>query len=178
MNLKALLPLAVLLILIGFFAVGLNLDPTRLPSTLIDQPAPEFELPTLADPTVMTSLSDLRGQPVLVNVWGSWCVGCRQEHGVLMMIAASGEIPIYGLNYKDPVESAREFLRVGGDPYIVSAVDLDGRVGMDWGVYGAPETFLIDAEGHIRFKYIGPLSEQAWREELLPLVRALRESDG
>jgi cytochrome c biogenesis protein CcmG, thiol:disulfide interchange protein DsbE len=176
MKLKALLPLVTLIILIGFFAVGLRLDPTELPSALIDQAAPEFVLPRLDDPSMTTSLADFRGAPILVNVWGSWCVGCRTEHATLMMIEASGEIPIYGLNYKDGFDEAHQFLRTGGDPYVVSAFDADGRVGIDWGVYGAPETFLIDAQGRIRFKYIGPLSEAAWREELLPLVRSLNEA--
>jgi cytochrome c biogenesis protein CcmG, thiol:disulfide interchange protein DsbE len=175
MKLKVLTPLLTLIVLIGFFVIGLQRDPSLLPSVLIDEPAPEFVLPRLDDLEVMTSLSDYRGEPMLLNVWGSWCLPCRQEHPVLMAIQASGEIRIYGLDYKDEVDDAREFLAQGGDPYVVSAFDGDGRVGIDWGVYGVPETFLVDAEGRIRFKFIGPMTEADWREELLPLVQALRE---
>jgi len=175
MKLRMFLPLLVLVVLIGFFIVGLQRDPTVLPSALIDQPAPAFVLPRLDDPSRTTSLDEYLGAPVLVNVWGSWCVGCWQEHPVLMMISASGEIPIYGLDYKDDPQAARQLLATSGDPYTVTAFDGDGRVGIDWGVYGAPETFLVDADGRIRFKYVGPLSERAWREELLPRIRALRE---
>ena len=170
---RALIPLAVLVALAVFFWRGLALDPTEIPSPLIDREAPAFALPSLADPDVTVRMSDFRGRPVLVNVWGSWCVGCHQEHDMLMRIAAEDRIPIVGLNWKDPIEDARRFLTELGDPYLISAQDLEGRVAIDWGVYGAPETFLVDADGRIRFKHVGPITEDIWRDELLPRIEEL-----
>lgn len=170
---RALLPILVLLGLALFFWRGLSLDPTEIPSPLIDREAPGFELPALGDPSVTVRLSDFRGQAVLLNVWGSWCVGCHQEHAMLMRIAEDARIPIVGLNWKDPTDDALRFLRELGDPYLVSAQDQEGRVAIDWGVYGAPETFLVDADGRIRYKHIGPITEAVWRDELIPRIEQL-----
>ena len=167
---RALLPLLTLAVLVGFFWRSLSLDPTILPSPLIDQPAPDFVLPMLSDPHSTTTLSDLHGSVVLVNVWGSWCVGCFEEHAMLMRIAAEGRVPIYGINWKDQTENAHAFLEQRGDPYLVNAVDQSGDVAIDWGVYGAPETFIVDADGVVRFKHIGPITEAVWVQEIKPRV--------
>lgn len=170
---RALIPIAVLGILMMAFWRALQVDPTEIGSPLIDQPAPALQLPVLGDPEARFDLAALRGQVLLVNVWGSWCVGCHQEHDMLMRIAREDLVPIIGLNWKDEAADALRFLAEGGDPYRLSAQDLDGRVAIDWGVYGAPETFLVDADGIIRFKYIGPIDEAVWQEELRPRVLAL-----
>lgn len=184
MKMKHLLPLGIFLGLAVFLGIGLTLDPRKLPSTLIDKPAPEFRLTQLLDESKTLSPSDLKGKVYLLNVWASWCVACRQEHPLLMELAKSGVVPIYGLNYKDvPQEgdppgqemrhNAKLFLSVLGNPYIASAYDQDGRVAIDYGVYGAPETFVIDKEGIIRHKHVGPLTGEALINEILPLVKKL-----
>lgn len=178
MSWRAALPLIVLLVLVGFFAIGLTLDPTQIESPLIDQPAPEYRLATVRDTELSTSLSDFRGEVVLVNVWGSWCVGCRIEHEVLMAIHAAGELRIVGINWKDELDAARHWLDRTGDPYVVSGWDYSGDVAIDFGVYGAPESFLVDAEGRIRFKHIGPLTHEVVRDEIMPRVRQLRGDPG
>jgi len=150
-------PLTAFVVLVGLLYVGMGRDPKLLPSPFIGRPIPKLDLPTLADPAVRLSAADLRGEPTLVNVWASWCVACRQEHGVLMELAASRRVRIVGLGYKDAREDARAWLERHGDPYAVVAVDADGRAGIDWGVYGVPETFFLDAEGIIRHKHVGPL---------------------
>lgn len=171
---RYLVPLAVFIAMVAFLAVGLTRDPREVPSPLVDKPAPEFRLPRVESVGVMLSEADLRGQVSLVNVWASWCVSCRDEHPLLMDLAASGEVPIYGLNYKDARDDALAWLARFGNPYDASAHDLEGLVGIDWGVYGVPETFVVDAEGYIRHKHIGPLTQQDIDEEILPLVRRLK----
>ena len=171
--LKYLIPLAVFLVLVGFLAFGLRRDPNELPSVLINKPAPAFSLPQLQEPTKTFSAEEMRGKVWLLNVWASWCVGCREEHESLLRYAQSGVVPIYGLNYKDKTEDALGWLKDLGDPYVLSAVDADGRVAIDYGVYGAPETYLIDQNGTIRFKQVGPLMPEIWEEKVLPLVQEL-----
>lgn len=171
---RYLIPLGLFLVLVVFLAMGLRRDPdTKLPSALINKPAPTFRLPQLKDPAKTFSAEDMRGKVWLLNVWASWCVGCRDEHGWLLEYARSGAVPLYGLNYKDKTEDAVAWLEELGDPYVLSAVDLDGRVAIDYGVYGAPETYLIDQNGTIRFKQVGPLSPDVWSTKVLPLVQEL-----
>jgi cytochrome c biogenesis protein CcmG/thiol:disulfide interchange protein DsbE len=170
------LPGAVFAVLVVFFWVGLRLDPSEIPSPLIGKPAPEFELPRLDDPDRSLSTADMRGRATLFNVWGTWCVGCRQEHETLLAIAATGQVPIYGLNWKDDPAAATQWLVRLGNPYEANAVDAEGRVAIDWGVYGAPETFLLGPDGTVLYKHIGPLTLRVWRDEILP--RALRSKEG
>lgn len=175
MKLRFLIPLIIFMALIGLFAVGLQLNPREVPSPLIDKPVPAFELARLDAPEQTFSRSDLTVHPVsLFNVWASWCVACRQEHPFLMELARSGDIPIFGLNYKDERNDAIAWLKRHGNPYRASGFDHEGRVGIEWGVYGVPETFIVDAQGVIRYKHIGPLTPQVWREKLEPVVRQLQ----
>ncbi len=161
-------PMIVVAGLIVFLVMGLRHgDPRALPSPFIGKPAPEFELPTLHNPEVTIGKQQLLGQYSVVNVWATWCVMCRAEHGFLMDLAASGSIPIYGINWRDSRPEALRWLDELGDPYIASAFDADGRVGIDWGVYGAPETFLVDPEGTVIYKHLGPLDEQIWQREFV-----------
>ena len=171
--LRYLIPLAVFLTLAVFLAIGLTRDPHELKSVLINKPAPEFRLPQLkaADKTI--SNEDMRGKVWLLNVWASWCVACREEHPYLIKYAQSGVVPIYGLNYKDRREDALATLDELGDPYTASAVDFDGRVGIDFGVYGAPETYVIDQSGMIRLKHVGPITPDVWSEKIVPVVQEL-----
>ena len=171
--LKYLIPLALFTVLVVFLAIGLTRDPSKLPSALLDKPAPTFRLPQLNDPAKTFSAEDMRGKVWVMNVWASWCVACRVEHEHLFNYAKSGVVPIYGLNYKDKREDALAWLGELGDPYVLSAVDLEGRVGMDYGVYGAPETYLIDKTGTIRHKHVGPVIPEVWNKEFLPLVQEL-----
>lgn len=171
---RFLIPLAVFAIMVIFLAIGLTLNPREVPSPLIGKPAPTFNLPQVAAAENTLSPSDFKGQVVLVNVWASWCVSCRQEHPVLLQLAQQGLVPIYGLNYKDQREAAQGWLRQHGDPYVASAFDADGRVGIDWGVYGVPETFVIDWAGIIRHKHTGPVTPAALERDILPLVRQLQ----
>jgi cytochrome c biogenesis protein CcmG/thiol:disulfide interchange protein DsbE len=173
---RYLLPLAVFLVMAGFLAVGLNRDPREVPSPLIDKPAPAFNLPRLDAPEQMISTQDLRGQVWLLNVWASWCVACRQEHPLLVDLARAGTVKVYGLNYKDKREDAIGMLRKTGDPYVKSVSDTEGLVGIDYGVYGVPETFVIDKQGVIRHKQIGPITPEALRDTLLPLIQKLEAS--
>ncbi|HZP92894.1 MAG TPA: DsbE family thiol:disulfide interchange protein [Burkholderiales bacterium] len=171
---RFLIPLAVFLVLVAFLAIGLSRDPHEVPSPLIDKPAPAFRLPALREPQKTVSRDDLRGQVWLLNVWASWCVSCREEHPVLVELAKSGVVPIYGLDYKDTREAALKWLAERGDPYTLSIVDADGKVGIDYGVYGVPETYVIDKQGVIRYKHIGPLTAQVLQDKILPLVRKLQ----
>lgn len=173
---RYLLPLAVFLVMAGFLAVGLNRDPREVPSPLVDKPAPAFNLPWLDAPEQMMSTQDLRGQVWLLNVWASWCVACRQEHPLLVDLARAGTVKVYGLNYKDKREDAIGMLRKTGDPYVKSVSDTEGLVGIDYGVYGVPETFVIDKQGVIRYKQIGPITPEALRDTLLPLIKKLEAS--
>ncbi len=161
-------------VLLGFFAYGLTKDPSTLPSTFLNQPAPEFDLPSLAVPNQRFNTATIDGQTVLVNVWATWCVGCRQEHDFLLALAASGYIPIYGINWSDQRGPALQWLRELGDPYIDSGYDPDNRVGINWGVYAAPETFLISKDGIVLYKHLGPLTVAIWEERFVPLIEADR----
>jgi len=171
--LRYLIPLVIFVVLAVFLAIGLTRDPHELKSVLINKPAPAFRVPQLKAADKMISNEDMRGKVWLLNVWASWCVACREEHPYLIEYAKSGVVPIYGLNYKDRREDALATLDELGDPYLVSAVDLDGRVGIDFGVYGAPETYVIDQGGTIRFKYVGPMMPDVWKEKILPVVQEL-----
>ncbi|MBA2410035.1 MAG: DsbE family thiol:disulfide interchange protein [Gammaproteobacteria bacterium] len=173
--LRYLLPAALFAVLVVFLGLGLNRDPSMVPSPLIDKPAPAFSLPHLKHPAQRFTHRDLRGNVSLVNVWATWCVACYGEHPVLVALARSGQVPIYGLNLKDKRPAAIRWLRELGDPYAAIAFDADGRVAIDWGVYGAPETFVVDSGGIIRYKHIGPLTAEVLTETILPLVRRLRE---
>jgi cytochrome c biogenesis protein CcmG/thiol:disulfide interchange protein DsbE len=175
---RYLMPLAAFLALAGLLYKGLSLDPRKVPSPLIDKPAPAFSLTRLDQPEATFGSEDLKGKVSLFNVWATWCVACRSEHPVLMQLAESGKIAIYGLNYKDDRETAKRWLQRYGDPYIANAFDSDGRVGIDWGVYGTPETFIVDQQGIIRHKHIGPLTVEVVRDEILPLVERLEASSG
>ena len=171
--LRYLIPLVIFIVLAVFLAIGLTRDPHELKSVLINKPAPTFRLPQLKAADKMISNEDMRGKVWLLNVWASWCIACREEHPYLLEYAKSGVVPIYGLNYKDRREDALATLDELGDPYTVSAVDFDGRVAIDFGVYGAPETYVIDQGGTIRFKYVGPMMPDVWKEKILPVVQEL-----
>lgn len=167
------LPLLVFGLLVAFMAAGLTLHPREVPSPLIDKPAPAFSLPVLAAPGRKLSASDMLGKVWLLNVWASWCVACRLEHPLVLEAARTGAVPIYGLNYKDDPAQAIDWLGRFGNPYVSSLSDSAGLVGIDYGVYGVPETFVIDKQGVIREKVIGPLTPETWRDTILPLVRKL-----
>jgi cytochrome c biogenesis protein CcmG, thiol:disulfide interchange protein DsbE len=167
------LPLGVFLALVVLLAVGLNLNPREVPSPLIDKPAPAFELPQLHAPERTFSPQSMKGQVWILNVWASWCVACREEHAVLVDLAKSGVVPILGLNYKDRRDDALGWLKRFGDPYRISLVDLNGKVGIDYGVYGVPETYVIDKQGVIRYKRIGPVTPEILQTKILPLVKNL-----
>ena len=169
--LKYLVPIGLFAVLVGFLYFGLSRDTQTLPSPLIGKPAPVFELTRLEDASKTFSNSELAGKPYVLNVWGTWCVGCRQEHASLLEIARRGEVPIVGLNWNDDRDAAMRWLEQLGNPYAVSAFDGEGRVAIDWGVYGAPETFLIGADGKILKKHIAPITVQIWEQEFMPLIR-------
>jgi cytochrome c biogenesis protein CcmG, thiol:disulfide interchange protein DsbE len=169
------IPLAIFIVLVVFLAIGLGHDPHEVPSPLINKPAPAFQLPQLHDPTRTFSAQEMRGKVWLLNVWASWCFSCREEHPFLIEYARSGAVPIYGFNLKDKREDAISWLGDLGDPYVLSASDTDGRVSIDYGVYGAPETYLIDRDGIIRFKQIGPITPDVWQKTILPLVKDLNK---
>jgi cytochrome c biogenesis protein CcmG, thiol:disulfide interchange protein DsbE len=169
------IPLVLFILLVGFLAIGLRHDPHEVPSPLINKPAPAFQLSQLRDSSKSFSAADMRGKVWLLNVWASWCVTCRDEHPLLIQYARSGALPIYGLNYKDKREDALAWLGELGDPYLLSAADTDGRVGIDYGVYGAPETYLIDRDGIIRFKQVGPVTPEVWQKTIIPLAQQLNK---
>jgi cytochrome c biogenesis protein CcmG/thiol:disulfide interchange protein DsbE len=171
---KYFLPLAVLAVVVGFLGVGLKLDPREVPSPLIGKAAPPFSLPVLHEPAKTVSNTDFKGQVWLLNVWASWCVSCREEHPVLVELSKQKIVPIIGLNYKDQSDDARAWLKQFGDPYAMSLVDAKGKIGIDYGVYGVPETYLIDRDGVIRYKKIGPVTPDTVREKILPLVKQLK----
>jgi cytochrome c biogenesis protein CcmG/thiol:disulfide interchange protein DsbE len=170
-----LVPLAIALVIGGFLFAGLNLRPKEIPSVLIGKAVPEFELPPLPGRPKGLKTADLNGEVSLVNVFASWCVSCRAEHPLFMKLQASGVVPVHGLNYKDEGSAAMGWLRRHGDPYDRVGADLKGRVGIDWGVYGVPETFLVNAEGRIVCKHIGPIMQRDLDDKLLPAINALRE---
>lgn len=167
---RYLIPLGIFAALVALLAIGLGKDPRRVPSPFIGKPAPAFDLPQLHAPDSRLTSDMLKGRPVLLNVWASWCVECRHEHALLMQLATERNIPIYGLNYKDAGSDALRWLEEWGNPYVLTGADADGRVGIDYGVYGVPETFVIDAAGIIRHKHIGALTEMAVQETILPLL--------
>lgn len=173
---KRLIPLGVFVVLAGFLLVGLGLKPREVPSPLIDKPAPQFELAQLHEPTKTLGTDDMRGQVWLLNVWASWCVSCRIEHPLLVELAKTKVVPIVGLNYKDKPDEGKAWLAQLGNPYTVSVMDRDGRVGIDFGVYGVPETFVIDKNGLIRYKHIGPVTADSVEKKILPMVRQLQQS--
>ncbi|HEX5129529.1 MAG TPA: DsbE family thiol:disulfide interchange protein [Usitatibacter sp.] len=171
--LKYIIPLVVFLGLAAFFAIGLTRDPRMVPSPFIDKPAPAFKLERLHEPTLAFTPEEMKGKVWMLNVWASWCVSCRVEHPVLVEMQRKKVVPIVGLNYKDKREDAVAWLQKFGNPYEISAWDIDGRVGIDYGVYGAPETFLIDKQGVIRHKQIGPITPEALEKVIIPLIRKL-----
>ena len=171
--LKFLLPMGIFLVLVVFLGIGLRLDPKEVPSPLIGKPAPAFALARLDKPEQKIGRDDLLGKVWMLNVWASWCVACRQEHPLLVEFAKAKLLPIYGLNYKDKPDAGRKWLADFGNPYTASLSDLDGRVGIDFGVYGVPETFIIDRQGMVRFKHIGPVTPEVLRTQIEPLVRKL-----
>jgi cytochrome c biogenesis protein CcmG, thiol:disulfide interchange protein DsbE len=170
---RFLLPLGIFALLVALLAIGLTLNPREVPSPLIGKPAPHFELPQLHDPDKTFSERSMLGKVWVLNVWASWCVPCREEHPVLLDLAQSGAVPLVGLNYKDERRNSLAWLRSMGNPYQLTAYDLQGRVGIDYGVYGVPETYLIDKRGVIRYKRIGPLTTEIVKEKVLPLVHEL-----
>lgn len=174
MTTRRFIPLVAFAMLALMLGLGLRLNPREVPSPFIGRPAPPFRLPQLHEPTKALAAADLKGSVWILNVWASWCVSCRAEHVLLVNLSHDRSVPIYGLNYKDDRRDALEWLRQYGDPYTVSLMDFDGRVGIDYGVYGVPETFVIDKAGVVRFKHIGPVTADVWERELQPLIRRLQ----
>ena len=169
------IPLIIFLVIAAFLASRLrgDYDPHKIPSALIGKPAPEFQLSQLGDPTKTFSPKQLRGKVWLLNVWGSWCVACREEHPFLIKLSNAGVVPIYGLDWKDKREDALSVLEELGDPYVLNVSDLDGRIAIDYGVTGAPETYLIDKDGVIRYKEVGQLTPEIMQNKILPLIKDL-----
>ena len=163
-------PFAIFLVIGVFFYFGLHRNPNDVPSALIGKQIPEFSLPTIADPPGVLSTETLAGRVSLVNVWGTWCVECRHEHAFLLELARAG-VPIYGLNVRDDRSAAIEWLSRLGNPYVSSGFDPENKAGIEWGVTGAPETFLIGSDGTILHKHISPLTAQVWQSDFLPLLR-------
>jgi cytochrome c biogenesis protein CcmG/thiol:disulfide interchange protein DsbE len=169
-------PVGIFAVLLAFLGVGLHLKPQEIPSPFIGKPAPAFRLSRLESPEALIGPADLRGQVWLLNVWASWCASCREEHPVLLDLSREAGVAIVGLDYKDDREKGRQWLERFGNPYRHVAFDADGRVGIDYGVYGVPETFVIDKQGVIRFKVTGPLTRELVRELLVPLIRELNRA--
>ena len=157
-------------LLIVVMSIGLQRDPSKLPSPYIDKQALDFDLPSLTQPDQRVSLQGLKGQFALINIWATWCVGCRDEHPFLMQLAERNTLPIYGINWRDNRADALRWLQQFGDPYVASGFDGDGRAGIDWGVYGAPETFLLNADGVVLYKHLGPLTSAIWEQKFMPLI--------
>jgi cytochrome c biogenesis protein CcmG/thiol:disulfide interchange protein DsbE len=172
-TLRFAIPLGVFAVLVAFCAAGLHLDPREVPSPLIGKPAPDFALTELDAPDRTLRRADLLGKVWMLNVWASWCDSCREEHPWLVEFAKTKAVPIYGLDYKDQREPAQAWLAERGNPYQASLFDASGRTGIDFGVYGVPETFIIDKQGVIRFKQIGALTPQVLQDKVLPLLRRL-----
>lgn len=171
---RYLVPIVAFAIMIPVFVAGLWRNKGEIPSPLLDQPSPEYALPALDDPNRIVGSETYKGQVALVNVWATWCVGCRAEHEFLMELSARDIVPIFGLNWRDQRDMALQWLRDLGDPYMASAYDAEGTVGIDWGVYGAPETFLLDEQGTVVYKHISPLTEEVWQAEFMPRIAQLR----
>jgi len=167
------LPLAIFVLMVGLLGYGLRLDPKKVPSPLIDKQAPAFDLAMLGDPSRRLTNADMLGQVWVLNVWASWCVSCRAEHEVITELARRNLVTVVGLNYKDESDDARRWLQQFGDPYATSIVDYDGRIGIDFGVYGVPETFVIGADGLIKYKHIGPITHESLEQKVMPVLREL-----
>lgn len=165
---KLFIPFAVFLILSGLLYMGLSLDPNELPSVLIGKPVPEFSLPDLHNPENNITPATMKGKPYLLNVWATWCPSCKYEHPYLIKLAEMG-VPIYGVNYKDDTDKARKLLEETGDPYMANIVDEEGSLIMALGVYGAPETFIVDADGIIRYRLVGVVNEEIWKSTMAPI---------
>jgi cytochrome c biogenesis protein CcmG/thiol:disulfide interchange protein DsbE len=175
---KFIAPFAIFTALGAFLFVGLYRDPSYVPSPLIGKPAPQFSLPSLQDPAFPVASKDLAGKTWILNVWGTWCGGCREEHETWVAISRDNVVPIIGLNWKDDDAAAREWLQQLGNPYAAVASDHEGRTAIDWGVYGAPETFLIGPDGKVIHKYISPMTLEIWTKEFLPLIQAAQSGQG
>lgn len=171
---KTLIPLGLFFVTMGFLAKGLYLDPHEVPSPLIGKPAPAFQAPDLNDASKTFSSADMKGKVWLLNVWASWCAACRDEHHTLVAMRQQN-IPLYGLAYKDTNAEALAVLKENGDPYVVTATDANGKIGIDYGVYGVPETYVIDKSGIIRYKQIGPITPDNLREKIIPLLKELEK---
>ena len=167
-------PVALFLVLMLAFVMGLGRDPKLVPSPLVGKPVPDFALPPVKGRSLGLSSSDLKGEISLVNVFASWCVACREEHPLLMRLKAQGMVPIHGLNYKDKPDDAARWLDGMGDPYTRTGADINGRVAIDWGVYGVPETFVVAAKGRIAFKQVGPITREILEDTILPVIADLR----
>jgi cytochrome c biogenesis protein CcmG/thiol:disulfide interchange protein DsbE len=172
-SLKFVIPLAVFIALAAFLAIGLTRDPREVPSPFIGKPAPQFRLEQLSDEKLAFGPGDMKGKVWLLNVWASWCVSCRVEHPLLVEMSTRKLVPIVGLNYKDKRAEGMQWLQRFGNPYSLSAYDVEGKVGIDYGVYGVPETFVIDKQGVIRYKQIGPITPEALEKKIMPLIREL-----
>ena len=172
-SLRFLIPLALFAALAWFLYAGLSLNPREVPSPLIGKPAPAFALPRLDDPTQTIKREDLMGKVWVMNVWASWCAPCREEHPLVVAFARERKVPVIGLNYKDRPGDARTWLERLGNPYAATLIDFDGKVGIDFGVYGVPETFVIDAQGVVRFKHVGVLTRQVISQKIEPLLKEL-----
>jgi cytochrome c biogenesis protein CcmG, thiol:disulfide interchange protein DsbE len=168
---RFLIPGAIFAVLVGFFVVGLNRDPSLVPSPLIGKAAPAYSLTKVEDPSLQVSNADMIGKKHLVNVWATWCGGCRQEHEFLLQVAQQNLLPIVGIDWKDEMPLAQRWLQQLGNPYAATGFDGDGRVAIDFGVYGAPETFLVDEHGVVIFKHVGILTPEVWQNKLLPLIK-------
>jgi cytochrome c biogenesis protein CcmG/thiol:disulfide interchange protein DsbE len=175
MNKFLLLPLVLFIALVGFLLIGLHRDPHEVPSPLINKPAPDFKLNQLHEPDKTFSPQEMRGKVWVLNFWGTWCVACREEHPLLLEYSKTSAVPIYGVDYKDDRTAAIQMLEEEGDPYTLTTSDPDGRVSIDYGVYGAPESYLIDRNGVIRFKQIGPITRDVWQREILPRAKQLNQ---
>lgn len=175
MNKFLLLPLVLFIGLVAFLLVGLRRDPHEVPSPLINKPAPEFKLSQLREPNKTFSPQEMRGKVWVLNFWGTWCIACREEHPLLLEYSKTGTVPIYGVDYKDDRAAAIQMLEEEGNPYTLTVSDPEGRTSIDYGVYGAPESYLIDRDGVIRFKQIGPITQEVWQKEILPLAKQLSQ---
>ena len=174
-RLRYLAPVAAFITLALMLGWGLTHDPREIPSTLIGKPVPRFSLPPVKGRSLGLSDADLKGEVSLVNVFASWCVACREEHPLLLKLKTDSVVPIHGLNYKDAPDDAARWLNTFGDPYTRTGADLNGRVGIDWGVYGVPETFVVGKDGRIAYKHIGPLTPEVLTNTILPLIGRLRQ---
>lgn len=168
------IPMLVFAVLAAALGWGLTTDPKSVPSTLIGKPAPEFSLPPVEGGSLGLSTGDLKGEASLVNVFASWCTACLQEHPLFMQLNKEGVIPIHGLNYKDSQNAATRWLSKHGNPYTRTGADVSGRVGIEWGVYGVPETFIVGPDGRIRYKQIGPITPEILEQKLMPVIRRLQ----